>query len=263
MNFNGTCCRVTGGPLARRVTTTTSFVAPWSVLRRANSKCAAKRPVSQCGEAAEITLCVTSMTPEINATLARIEQSQDELLGLSQQTRKKDFWNVFGILSGVLSAILVGLIGYLTWHESHIRGEEEGARKRLEVKVSEAQMIGSLVPHLAGSEATKKLALLVISTFGDSDFVAKFSQLDQSAGSRAAGDIVMARGEESKPSSGTADRPGIGWAYIGTFDQSKRRWETQYFKFDPSLPPEQLRGRSLLVNDVTGSLNVRRGLPDT
>ena len=68
---------------------------------------------------------------------------------------------------------------------------------------------------------------------------------------------------DAEPPQSTVPANGIrtGWAYIGHYEQDSAAWRTQYFDFPGNPVPGTLAGKKLTVNEKTGALNVRSGMP--
>lgn len=91
--------------------------------------------------------------------------------------------NVVRLLPGV-SGLMIALVGlYFT----HLYNEQQ-------LRVSELQTISSFMPHLLGTEEAKQLALLSISTLGNTELAAELAQRNPSVGATAALESIAATG---------------------------------------------------------------------
>jgi hypothetical protein len=130
------------------------------------------------------------------------------------------------------------------------------------------QTVERFIPHLTGTEESKKVALLALSSLGSPEFATRFAQLNPSAGTEFAADVIMATASPAQqsqlpvPVSSTAAATGNeGWAYLGHFERSTGNWRTKYFDFDRRAVPDSLQNLALQVSQETGALNVRVGMP--
>jgi hypothetical protein len=205
---------------------------------------------------------------ELKATLEDLSAKQVELLEEIEKLRKKprDFWDKLGATSGLISAILLTIIGGLTIYYNQNRASVEDTRKEAEMKLQHAQTISAFIPHLASSNEAKKIAVVALRAFEGNkpvNFSAEITRMfPEDEGIRRAGDAMMARSDSAPQTQvGAALGQGEGWAYIGTFNEGMNRWETQYFQFEENAEPNSLAGRDLSVNPATGNLFVRTGMP--
>jgi hypothetical protein len=177
----------------------------------------------------------------VEEQLSELATEQSKLLKALEADRKKgrDLWEKLGMLSGVVSALLVAFIGYLTIRENQVRARDEGARKQAEIDMLQMQTIEKFIPHLAAtSEEEKKVTVLALSLLKNDKFVAQLTTLYPTSGVKQAGEIIMARGDTTMLATPpSTPQAGTGWAYLGTFNTATGRWETRYFDFQPDAPP--------------------------
>jgi tetratricopeptide (TPR) repeat protein len=124
----------------------------------------------------------------IDEQIKEFLDQQKTLIEKLSKSKTKDRWDKLAILSTFLSSIVIAAIGiYFT-----------SAYKAQEVRVSEAQVIEKLVPHLSGtSENAKKGALLAAATLGNNEMAARLGALYASPGTIEALEILFrkAKGE--------------------------------------------------------------------
>ena len=184
----------------------------------------------------------------------------------SQGSKKKDAWDRFSTISVFLSSVVIASLGtYFTYTYNQKQDALELQAQANQTKILEMQTVEKFIPHLTSDEKTKEIALLALTTLGNSEFATRFSQLSPSEGSFAAADTIMRSTVTSEqksipnPITSTAKQEKVGWAYVGHYDNSK--WKTRYFNFPEEMQPKLLVGEILTVNEKTGALNVREGMP--
>jgi hypothetical protein len=99
-------------------------------------------------------------TPDLQGTLARLLEQQDQLLQRITELQKppgKDKWDKLGALSGVLIAIVGGLFSFLySYHQSR----QDEINQAHQAKLQEVQTVGTFMPYLIGNDdAAKGIAL--------------------------------------------------------------------------------------------------------
>jgi hypothetical protein len=126
--------------------------------------------------------------------------------------------------------------------------------------------IREFIPHLVSVEnREKRAALLVLDSMGYSDFVVKFSSVDQTEGSKQAGDVVLSRSEvtEDMPvvTRSEGQSKALGWVYLGDWDRKTRRWIAHHFHGIDN-PAADVAGTTISVREATHSVNVRKAPPN-
>jgi hypothetical protein len=115
-----------------------------------------------------------SLTPSVTPTISSSAVPSEQRLGkietaLSEVTKKienrpKDLWDKFNSISGLLSGIMIAVIGGIAtyiYHEKQRSSEE--ALKKKELVISQAQVIQKLMPGLKSEDKREvKAALLCI-----------------------------------------------------------------------------------------------------
>lgn len=139
-------------------------------------------------------LCATSFSAQAQAPIPNSnEQSQtleSRVADLEEmaQTKSKDSWDKFGVISPLLSGILVALIGFYATNVYNSRQREaETNRKDSELLVAQVQTVEKFLPHLsAQNEESKQAALIAISALGNAQIAIKLAELFRGSGSAGA-----------------------------------------------------------------------------
>lgn len=114
---------------------------------------------------------------EIKVLLAEVLEQQKEMREqLAKQKSGKDFWDRLGALSPIFSAVIIACVGaYFTF-----------SFNQQQLRVQEIQTIERFIPHLAGSEQSKRAAILAMSSLGDTKVAAKVASIFASEGTVSA-----------------------------------------------------------------------------
>jgi tetratricopeptide (TPR) repeat protein len=109
----------------------------------------------------------------IDEQIKEFLDQQKTIIEKLSKSKEKDRWDKLAILSTFLSSIVIAAVGiYFT-----------SAYKAREVRVSEAQVIEKLVPHLSGKdEGAKGGALLAAAALGNNEMAARLGALYASPG---------------------------------------------------------------------------------
>ncbi len=210
------------------------------------------------------------MSEQSKNTVSKILDNSSKILEelQSQGKRKKDAWEKFSTVSTFLSTFVIASLGlYLTSTFNEQQGIRDHQNKTQQTRILEMQTIEKFIPHLTHDEKTKEIALLALTTLGNTELATQLAQLLPSKGSDAATDTIMriAASPEQRPIQEPVKTvskvEAEGWVYIGHFVDSETLWRTRYFEIDPNVDPESLVGKTLIVREETGSLNVRKGMP--
>lgn len=98
-------------------------------------------------------------TPDLQGTLARLLEQQDQLLQKVAELKPgaKDKWDKLGALSGLLIALVGGMFSYLySYHQSR----QDEINQNHQEKLQEVQTVGTFMPYLIGNDdAAKSIAL--------------------------------------------------------------------------------------------------------
>ncbi|APR78924.1 Transcriptional regulator, CadC [Minicystis rosea] len=127
----------------------------------------------------------------LDPQIASLEERLGTRIGKLEK-REKDIWDKLSALSGLLSGAVVAFIGfYATNIYNRRQREAEVSRKNHEIRISEAQAIEKLIPHLA-KEDTKAAALIAIATLGNDDLAVKLAATFPGRGSTVALATIVA-----------------------------------------------------------------------
>lgn len=121
---------------------------------------------------------VTDMNDqEIKELLVQVLEHQQQLTEqLAKQKAGKDFWDRLGALAPIVSAVIIACVGaYFTY-----------TFNQQQLRVQEIQTIEKFIPHLAGSEQSKRAAILAMSSLGDTKVAAKVASIFASEGTVSA-----------------------------------------------------------------------------
>lgn len=105
-----------------------------------------------------------------------LEQQQQLTEQLAKQKSGKDFWDRLAALAPIVSAVIIACVGaYFTY-----------TFNQQQLRVQEIQTIEKFIPHLAGSEQSKRAAILAMSSLGDTKVAAKVASIFASEGTVSA-----------------------------------------------------------------------------
>ena len=215
------------------------------------------------------------MDAELKKVMEAFIESQKDIEAVLKQSKRRDVWDKIGTLSGLFSALLVALIGYLTIHSNSQRAAEERAeharendrvmaQKLIETRMLQVQTIEKFITHAATGDDQQKIALVALRYLGNDAFFAELTKLGLTKAIRDTAAVVAASGSSSAMAeSGRPAPSGMGWVFLGTYHGQSGKWETRYLEFAETARPETLANKELRVWEVTGDLNVRSGLPDS
>jgi hypothetical protein len=153
---------------------------------------------------------------------------QEALKELAQQQKKvadaleksspkpKDAWDKFSAVSTFLATVVIAALGSVltvlyNWNESN----RSAALKKQDQDIARIQTIEKFMPHLNGSEQEKRLAILVISSLGDTDLATKLAALYPSQGTINALKSIATSGQQE-------DRNLASSALQSIFDQQRK-----------------------------------------
>jgi hypothetical protein len=114
---------------------------------------------------------------EIKLLLAEVIEQQKQLNEqIARQKVGKDGWDRLAALAPIMSAVIIACVGaYFTF-----------SFNQQQLKVQEIQTIERFIPHLSGSEQSKRAAILAMSSMGDTKIAAKVASLFASEGTVSA-----------------------------------------------------------------------------
>lgn len=155
----------------------------------------------KCTRAGSKVMSKTLLPPtEIEEKLSR---SEDQTLSLDQDRLqrqkltekgisrlelpyKKDLWDKMGAVAPIISGLLIFFAGgYFTY-----------SYNQQQLKVQEIQTIEKFIPHLTGTEQSKKAAILAISSLTDAQLAGKIAALFASQGTVSALKSMAQNGNE-------------------------------------------------------------------
>src|SRR6185369_10701631 len=116
-----------------------------------------------------------STVAEQQALILAQQKELKEKIG--QQTYpRKDGWDRLAALAPIFSAMIIAVIGAcFTW-----------SYNQQQLKVQQIQTIERFIPHLIGSEQSKRAAILAISSLGDARLAGKVASIFASSGTVSA-----------------------------------------------------------------------------
>jgi S1-C subfamily serine protease len=104
------------------------------------------------------------------------------------ESKPKDWWDKFGAISGLLSAVVVALIGFYAAniYDQRARDSDRQQKDRA-IIAEELQTVEKFLPDLTSeNELKKKGALLAISSLGNTELAKKLADLSGGPGATAA-----------------------------------------------------------------------------
>ena len=120
-----------------------------------------------------------------------------EVLGtdVKKRNKNKDFWDKFSSLSTFLSSVLIAGIGlYFTNTYNERQSQRDLDWKKEQNRIAEIQTVEKFIPHLTGSEESKKVAILTISSLGNTELATQIAQLYGTQGTVSALTSIATKG---------------------------------------------------------------------
>jgi hypothetical protein len=150
---------------------------------------------------------------ELKRALADLVNQQKELVEiLKNKNKRKDFWDKFSAASTFISGVIVALVGlYFTNSYNAQQAARDEMLKAQQLRLAEVELVHKFIPQLNGNERDKKLAIIAISSLGNTELATKLAVLDQSRGSKAA--------LESLAESGSAEEKTLAQRALENFKQ--------------------------------------------
>jgi hypothetical protein len=182
---------------------------------------------------------------------------------------KNGILNKLESVAKIIASVVIASASLIFTHLYNERSlEQERILAEDQNRTSRIAVVREFIPHLiSNNETEKKAALIILDSLGQSEFVARFASVDGSEGSKAAGDIIMARSAtaaQAPPAEKSVNSEKIsGWVYLGHYQSNARTWKTQYFDFSENANPDTLDGQEFKVREATGSINLRNSPPNT
>src|SRR5262249_51821242 len=142
---------------------------------------------------------------------ADLEKLSAELGELRKKVEKptKDSWDKLAALSGLVSGVVVALIGFYATNVYNRRQRAvEEHRKDQEVLIAQVQTVEKFIPHLASqNEQTKGAALVAIAALGNEELAVKLASAFRGPGAtRALTAIASSAAPEAAKSAAQALR---------------------------------------------------------
>lgn len=111
--------------------------------------------------------------------------SSDQQLNLAAKPHK-DIWDKIGAIAPIASGILIFGAGWLFTY----------AYNEQQLRLQEVQTIERFIPHLMGSEQSKKAAILAISSLTNPELAARFASIFASSGTVSALQSIAEQGDQ-------------------------------------------------------------------
>jgi S1-C subfamily serine protease len=129
-----------------------------------------------------------SSTEQIEERLSKIEEDLKK--------PKKDIWDRLDTVSGIISGLIIALIGFYATSIYDQRSKEAERQDRgRSITAIELQTVEKFFPHLASKdEVEKQAAIQIISTMANPELAAKIAQAFGGSGARAALTNITATG---------------------------------------------------------------------
>ncbi len=119
-----------------------------------------------------------------------VDLLRDEVADLRKKVEKppKDVWDKLTALSGVISGIMVALIGFYATNVYNRRQQAIAERRKdQELLISQIQTVEKFIPHLSsGDEQKKRAALISIAALGNADLAIKLADAFRGTGATSA-----------------------------------------------------------------------------
>jgi hypothetical protein len=139
--------------------------------------------------------------PQPNQELAELRRSVDDLRR-SIQPEKKDTWDKLSSISGLVTGVLVALIGATaTYLYNERQRTTQAADRARELRVMEVQTIASFLPHLQASDPQgREAALVAMSALGNTELAARLATIYRDEASLAALTRIASGGDREAAS---------------------------------------------------------------
>jgi hypothetical protein len=94
-----------------------------------------------------------------------------------------------------LSSFVIALVGlFFTYSYNERQADRDHAAKLRENRIREVELVQKFIPQLTGSESEKRIAIIAISSLGNTELATKIAALDRSEGSKKALEAIARRG---------------------------------------------------------------------
>lgn len=165
--------------------------------------------------------------------LTKIVEQQSQLLEemRAQKTRgNRDFWDRLNVMAPIIGASIMAIIGAYFTYTYNLQ----------QLKVQEIQTIEKFIPHLIGTEKSKRAAILAISSLGNAKLATKVASIFASEGTAAALQSI------AQQTNDTNDQTMIRDALIKTLDQLAVNYRNEN-RLDDAITAHQ---KSIAVKDA-------------
>lgn len=113
--------------------------------------------------------------------LEELQHEHDQLIGKVDSLQKtagsqKDIWDILAATTPLVTGLLISSIGMYFAYTNN----------QAQLKLQETQTIEKFIPHLIGSEAEKKAAIIALSSITNTETAAKYAELFPSEGTASA-----------------------------------------------------------------------------
>jgi hypothetical protein len=141
---------------------------------------------------------------ELKNLLRNLSSQHEKLIEMfsknSESNEKgKDLWDKISTLSTFLSSVLIAGMGlYFTHVYNTTQNEREINVKNQQNRIAEVQTLEKFMPHLLGSEESKKVAILAISSLGNTELATRLANLYPSGGTVSAVATIASSGTDTE-----------------------------------------------------------------
>lgn len=128
--------------------------------------------------------------PDLSAANTKANNTTASQFSSNQQNSlikpHKDIWDKIGAIAPIVSGILIFGAGWLFTY----------AYNEQQLRLQEVQTIERFIPHLMGSEQSKKAAILAISSLTNPELAARFASIFASSGTVSALQSIAEQGDQ-------------------------------------------------------------------
>ena len=101
---------------------------------------------------------------------------------------EKDLWDRLAAVAPIVSGLLIASMGFVCTYSYN----------QQQIRLQEVQTIEKFIPHLSGSEKSKKAAILAMSSLANTELAARFASLFASEGTVSALQSIAASGDNKE-----------------------------------------------------------------
>ncbi|MFQ5929612.1 MAG: hypothetical protein ACE5MK_07925 [Acidobacteriota bacterium] len=136
---------------------------------------------------------------------------------------------------------------------------------------TQIQALEAFIPYLQDKDQSpemRRFAAHRIADVAGADYATELEKIVQGKELREIAEKARAKGlgvgqrrlPKARVATGSTDLGKRGWAYLGHFENGK--WVTRYFDFSNEADPLSLVNKTQVVRKKTGTVNVRKGMPE-